>query len=435
MNIKRINKKRVVIVGGGFGGLQLVKDLINSELQVVLIDRNNYHQFQPLIYQVASAGLAPNSISFPFRQIFKNKRDFFFRNAEVTEIIPEKKIVKTTIGDIDYDFLVLATGATTNFFGMKNIQEWAIPMRTLSEAMGLRNTLLTNLEKATNCNTEEERQELLNIVVVGGGATGVEIAGAISEMKTHVVPYDYPDLDPQKMHIYLLEAGNRLLAGMSEKSSNKTLEFLQDLGVDVQLEKRVTDYVDNKVIIQDGSVIPTQTLIWVSGVRSEIMSGIDPNSIERNGRIKVDSFNRAMNMDNIFVIGDQCIMYEDKNYPLGHPQLAQVAIQQAHNLSQNIKSLSKGDNKMKPFKYKDLGAMATIGRNKAVADIGKIKMQGSFAWLLWLLVHLRSILGVRNKLMVLLSWIWQYFSYAGSVRTIVYATKPKILRKDTKIDS
>lgn len=432
INIKRTSQKRVVIVGGGLGGLRLADDLKGSGMQVVLIDKNNYHQFPPLIYQVASAGLAPSSISFPFRQLFRKRKDFYFRMAEARAVFPDKKILQTSIGKIDYDYLVFAAGATTNFYGNKNVEEWSIPMRTLSEAMGLRNALLSNLERALTCATEEERQELLNVVIVGGGATGVEIAGAISEMKRYVIPYDYPDMDASHMHIYLLEAADKLLAAMSPESSEKALKFLTDMGVDVQFGKMVTDYKDFRVTCKDGTSIPTRTFLWVSGIRAQPITGIEGDKLGRGFRINVDEFNRVPGLDGVFAIGDQALMTADPNYPKGHPQLAQPAIQQAKNLAKNLRKLNAGDGNLEPFRYKDLGSMATIGRNKAVADIGKVHSQGFMAWLLWLVVHLRSILGVRNKLVVMLTWAWQYFSYAGSIRTIVYATKPKMIRERIK---
>ena len=432
INIKRTSAKRVVIVGGGLGGLRLADDLKNSGMQVVLIDKNNYHQFPPLIYQVASAGLAPSSIAFPFRQLFRRRKNFYFRMAEARAVFPDKKILQTSIGKIDYDYLVFAAGATTNFFGNKNVEEWSIPMRTLAEAMGLRNALLSNLERALTCATEEERQELLNIVIVGGGATGVEIAGAVSEMKRYVIPRDYPDMDASHMHIYLLEAGDRLLAGMSKESSDKALKFLRDMGVDVQFGKMVTDYRDFRVMIKDGTSIATRTFLWVSGIRAQPITGIEGEHLGRGFRILVDGCNRVRGMKDIFAIGDQCLMTADPRYPKGHPQLAQVAIQQAALLADNLIRLSHHDNDLKPFHYHDLGSMATIGRNKAVADIGKVHSQGFMAWVLWLVVHLRSILGVRNKLIVMLTWAWQYFSHNNSMRTLVYATKPKMIRERIK---
>ncbi len=428
INIQRNQKKRVVIVGGGLGGLRLAEDLYGSGMQVVLIDKNNFHQFPPLIYQIASAGIDPSSISFPFRQIFRKRKDFYFRMAEARMVDTEKKILQTSIGKIDYDYLVLAAGATTNFFGNKNIEEWAIPMKTVPEAMGLRNALLSNFERALTCATEEERQELLNVVIVGGGATGVEIAGALSEMKHYVIPYDYPDMDSSLMHIYLIEAGDRLLAGMSQDSSKKAYDFLKSMGVDIQFGKMVTDYRDHKVIMKDGTEIPTRTFLWVSGIRANAMPGISEDHLGRGFRFKVDQFNRIPGLNDVFAIGDQCLQTTDPAYPNGHPQVAQVAIQQAKNLAKNIKRINEGhadDNSLTPFKYNNLGSMATIGRNKAVVEIGKFHSQGFFAWILWLVVHLRSILGVKNKMMVLLNWLWKYVSYNDSIRMITYATKPR----------
>ena len=427
INIQRNQKKRVVIVGGGLGGLRLAEDLYGVGMQVVLIDKNNFHQFPPLIYQIASAGIDPSSISFPFRQIFRKRKDFYFRMAEARMVDTDKKILQTSIGKIDYDYLVLAAGATTNFFGNKNIEDWAIPMKTVPEAMGLRNALLSNLERALTCATEEERQELLNVVIVGGGATGVEIAGALSEMKRYVIPYDYPDMDSSLMHIYLIEAGDRLLAGMSPDSSKKAYDFLKSMGVDIQFGKMVTDYRDHKVIMKDGTEIPTRTFLWVSGIRANAMPGIDESHLGRGFRFKVDQYNRIPGLEGVFAIGDQCLQTTDKAYPNGHPQVAQVAIQQAKNLAKNLKKINEGqaESSLTAFKYKNLGSMATIGRNKAVVEIGKLRSQGFFAWILWLVVHLRSILGVKNKMMVLLNWLWKYVSYNDSIRMITYATKPR----------
>lgn len=434
INIQRNQKKRVVIVGGGLGGLRLAEDLYGLGMQVVLIDKNNFHQFPPLIYQIASAGIDPSSISFPFRQIFRKRKDFYFRMAEARMVDTEKKILQTSIGKIDYDYLVLAAGATTNFFGNKNIEEWAIPMKTVPEAMGLRNALLSNFERALTCATEEERQELLNVVIVGGGATGVEIAGALAEMRRYVIPYDYPDMDSSLMHIYLIEAGDRLLAGLSQESSQKAYEFLKSMGVDIQFGKMVTDYRDHKVIMKDGTEIPTRTFLWVSGIRANAMPGIDESHLGRGFRFKVDEYNRIPGVEDVFAIGDQCLQTSDAAYPNGHPQVAQVAIQQAKNLAKNLKLINQGadSSELTAFHYKNLGSMATIGRNKAVVEIGKFRSQGFFAWVLWLVVHLRSILGVKNKMMVLLNWLWKYVSYNDSIRMITYATKPREVEERMK---
>ena len=424
-NLPKTDKKRVVIVGGGFGGLKLANKLRNSDFQVVLVDRNNYHQFPPLIYQIASAGIEPSSISFPFRKIFQKRDNFFFRMAEVRSVFPEQNILQTSIGKVRYDYLVLAAGTTTNFFGNKNVEEHAIPMKNVSEAMGLRNALLENFERALTCASETERQELLNVVIVGGGATGVEVAGALSEMKNHVLPKDYPDMPSSLMNIYLIEAGTRLLPAMSEQTSQHVLNYLRKMGVNVLLNKMVTDYDHHRVILKDGSQIATRTFIWVSGVAAEKITNLDGEHLGRGARIIVDEHNRVKGYDNIFSIGDQCIMPEgDPNYPGGHPQLAQVAIQQGKLLARNLKALEKGKS-LKPFRYRNLGAMATVGRNRAVAEFSTMKMAGFWAWIMWLVVHLRSILGIRNKSIVLFNWVWNYFSYAQSLRFIVYARKAK----------
>lgn len=423
---KESGKKRVVVVGGGFGGLKLTDELRHSGFQVVLIDKNNYHQFPPLIYQVASAGLEPSSISFPFRKLYNKAKDVHYRMAEARLLFADRNILQTSIGKIDYDYLVFAAGTTSNFFGNRHIEEEAIPMKTLSEAMGLRNALLSNFERSVTCATEQERRELLNVVIVGGGATGVEIAGALAEMKRYVLPKDYPDMDKDLLHIYLLEATDRLLSGMSKESSVKAEEFLRSMGVKVCLGNKVLDYQDHQVLLEDGTGIPTRTFIWVSGVRANAIGNMPEACIGRGGRMKVDAFNRVQGFDNVFCIGDQCIMADgaDPDYPNGHPQLAQVAIQQGRLLAANLKRLEQGQ-ELKPFRYRNLGSMATVGRNKAVAEFIKVKTQGWMAWVLWLVVHLRSILGVRNKVNVMFNWLWSYLTYDRSFRLIIYARKAK----------
>ncbi len=434
LNIEKGNKKRVIIVGGGFGGLQLAKKLKKSGLQVVLMDKNNYHQFPPLIYQVASAGMEASSISFPFRKIFQRTKNFYFRMAEVRGFFPEKKMIQTSIGKAEYDYLVFAAGTTTNFFGNKHIQENAIPMKNVSEAMGLQNAILSNLERSITCSTNLERQELLNVVIVGGGATGVEVSGVLSEMKKFILPHDYPDIEKSMMNIYLIEAGNRLLSGMSEESSAKAEEFLRRMGVNILLNKKVVDYANNKVVLEDGSEIATRTFIWVSGVAGVSIGNLDRSYLGRGGRIKVDEFNRVPGLDGVFAIGDQCIQTSDKDYPNGHPQLAQVAIQQGKLLAKNLIRMQKGK-KLQPFHYTNLGSMATVGRNKAVAEFSKVKMQGWFAWFLWLVVHLRSILGVRNKVIVFLNWIWNYFNYNQSLRMIFNPRKAKVVAEREALEA
>ena len=424
LNISRNDRQRVVIVGGGFSGLKVASMLRKSGFQIILIDKNNYHQFPPLIYQVASAGMEPSSISFPFRKIFSRKSGVFYRMAELRAIFPEKKIIQTSIGKIDYDYLILAAGATTNFYGNKNIEAEAMPMKTVSEAMGLQNAILANLERAITCATRQELQELLNVVIVGGGATRVEVAGVIAEMKHTVLPHDYPDIDPSQMNIYLIEAGNRLLSGMSPESSAAAERFLRRMGVNLLLNKMVTDYKDRKVVLADGSSIATRTFIWVSGIAGSEVGNLSADHLGRGRRIKVDEFNQVKGMDGVFCIGDQCIMEGDGGYPNGHPQVAQVAIQQGRNLARNLMRLKKGK-EMKPFHYNNVGSMATIGRNKAVCEFAGLKLNGFVAWVMWLVIHLRSILGVRNKAVVLLNWMYNYFNYNQSLRMIFYPKKAK----------
>ena len=421
-NIKRNEQRRVVVVGGGLGGLKLVSSLRDTDFQVVLVDKNNYNQFPPLIYQVASAGLEPSNISFPFRRLFQGWKNFFFRMAEVQHIDTEEKAIKTSIGTIHYDDLVLAAGATTNFFGNKNIEASALPMKSVSESMRLRNTILQNLERAETEDNEARKQALMNIAIVGGGPSGVEIAGVLAEMKQTILPRDYPDLDTSCMHIYLINATPRLLGAMSERSSREAERALKELGVEVMTNCMVTDYVDKEFVLKDGQRISAETVIWVSGIKANNIDGIPAESIGHAGRILVDRFNRVKGLKDVYAIGDQCIVEGDEAYPYGHPQLAQVAIQQAKTLAKNLIRQEKGETEQ-PFSYHNLGTMATIGRKKAVVEIGKLKFGGFFAWLLWLIVHLRSILGVKNKTIVFLNWMWSYMNYKQSLRLILKAKR------------
>ncbi|MBF1559915.1 NAD(P)/FAD-dependent oxidoreductase [Segatella salivae] len=421
-NIKRNEQRRVVVVGGGLGGLKLVSSLRDTDFQVVLVDKNNYNQFPPLIYQVASAGLEPSNISFPFRRLFQGWKNFFFRMAEVQHIDTEEKAIKTSIGTIHFDDLVLAAGATTNFFGNKNIEASALPMKSVSESMRLRNTILQNLERAETEDNEARKQALMNIAIVGGGPSGVEIAGVLAEMKQTILPRDYPDLDTSCMHIYLINATPRLLGAMSERSFREAERALKELGVEVMTNCMVTDYVDKELVLKDGQRISAETVIWVSGIKANNIDGIPTESIGHAGRILVDRFNRVKGLKDVYAIGDQCIVEGDEAYPYGHPQLAQVAIQQAKTLAKNLIRQEKGETEQ-PFSYHNLGTMATIGRKKAVVEIGKLKFGGFFAWLLWLIVHLRSILGVKNKTIVFLNWMWSYMNYKQSLRLILKAKR------------
>ena len=419
-NIEHTDKKRIVIVGGGLGGLELAFKLVDDDYQVVLIDKNNYHQFPPLIYQVASGGLEPSSISFPFRRLFQGKKDFFFRMAKVESVNTDKKIINTTVGEIDYDYLVMAFGAKTNFFGNKDIEATTLPMKSVSEAMKLRNTILRNLELALTEEDPARKQALMNIVVVGGGASGVEIAGAVAEMKKNIIARDYPDLDSSQMHIYLVNAGDRLLATMDPVSSKRAERDLKELHVHIRQPQFATEYKDGILKTSAGLEIPTQTVIWVSGICANTVEGFPAESIGHAGRFLTDRFCRVKGVKDVYAIGDVSLVEGDEEYPLGHPQLAQVAMQQAKTVAKNFKAMSKGK-ELKPFKYKNLGVMATIGRNHAVAEISGKKFGGFPAWALWLVVHLRSILGVKNKTFILLNWVWNYINYKQSLRLILKA--------------
>lgn len=419
-NIPITNKKRVVIIGGGFGGLQLSQDLIKSDYQVVLVDRNNYFQFQPLFYQVATAGLEPSSIAFPFRKIFQKHKEFHFRLTDVLSIHPERNEIETKLGKIQFDYLVIATGADTNFFGNKNIAEKAMPMKSISEALALRNRIFLRLEDALTTSSEEELQMYMNIVIVGGGPTGVEVAGTLAEMRKFILPKDYPELDFSKMKIYLVEGSPRVLNAMSDVSSKKAAVYLEKLGVNLIVNSVVEDYDGDTVRLKDGTTIPSKNLVWSAGVVGNRIEGLAEECNAPGGRTFVDLFNKVIGSENIFAIGDIACMISE-NYPKGHPQMAQPAIQQGRNLAANFKRMTKKQ-PLKPFRYMNLGNMATVGRNKAVVEFPRYKFQGFIAWVLWLVVHLKSILGVKNKFVVLLNWIWNYMTYNLSLRLII---KPK----------
>ena len=421
MNIPKINKKRVVIVGGGFGGLKLAEKISTKNYQIVLIDRNNYHQFQPLFYQVATAGLEPSSIVFPYRKIFHNNKDFYFRLGEVLRIEEKENLLHTSIGKIEFDYLIIATGADTNFYGSQNIKKYAFPMKSIQEALQLRNTIFQRFEDAINTSNLDERAKLLTLVVVGGGPTGVEVAGTLAEMKLHILPKDYPDMDFSLMKIILLEGSSRVLNAMNEVSCNKAKLYLENLGVEVRTNVRVLDYDGEQVFIKDELSIPSKTVIWSAGIKGNLLEGLNDLVYDQGDRIKVNEFNQVESIhNNIYAIGDIAAMIND-DYPRGHPQMAQPAIQQGLNLAMNLNRLKDGQ-ALTPFNYKNLGSMATIGRNKAVVELPKYKFQGFFAWVVWLVVHLKSILGVKNKFIVLLNWIWNYLTYNLSLRLII---KPK----------
>jgi NADH dehydrogenase len=419
-NIKESDQKRIVIIGGGFGGLKLVRSLSKSNYQVVLIDKNNYHQFQPLLYQVATAGLEPSAISFPFRKIFQKAKNIHIRVAEVLRISTDKNQLQTSIGVVNYDYLVIAIGTDTNFFGNTKMMEKAFAMKSVAEALTLRNTILQNYEDALITEDAEVRKGLMNVVVVGAGPTGVEISGTLAEMKKFVLPKDYPELDFKMMQVHLLEGSSKVLGTMSETASNNAKKYLINLGVNVCLNTIVKDYDGVNVYLQDGTIIKSNTLVWAAGVTGNKIDGLNPESISKGNRIKVNKQNRVEGHSNIFAIGDIAFM-PDQEYTNGHPQVAQAAIQQGELLGKNFKNLDQ-NKPLKDFKYKELGSMATIGRNKAVADLPFMKMKGFFAWITWMFVHLMSIVGIKNRLLTFINWAWSYFTYDQSYRLIL---KPK----------
>lgn len=419
-NIAETSQKRIVIVGGGFGGLQLARKLLKLDYQIVLVDKNNYHQFQPLFYQVATAGLEPSTISFPFRKIFQNSKKIHIRVAEVNAVRSSDNQLDTSIGVIDYHYLVIAIGADTNFFGNTKMMELACPMKSVNEALALRNAILQNYEDALSESDREKRKQLMNIVVVGGGATGVEVAGTLAEMKKSILPKDYPELDFKMMQVYLLEGSPKVLNVMSENASSKAEKYLKELGVNVFLNSRVKDYDGENVFLENGKEIPTKTLVWAAGVIGNKIQGLNADVVTPSNRIKVNRNNRVEGYQNIFAIGDIAFMTEEK-YPKGHPQVAQVAIQQAVALSKHFKNLSENKSSI-DFSYKDLGSMATVGRNKAVADLPNIKFAGFFAWLVWMFIHLMSLVGGKNRLFAFINWAWSYITFDQSLRLII---KPK----------
>ncbi|MFT6167547.1 MAG: NADH dehydrogenase [Vicingaceae bacterium] len=415
MNIPKNEFKRVVIIGGGFGGLNLAKTLKNKNFQVVMLDKNNYHTFQPLLYQVATSGLEPDSIAYPIRKIFKNQQRFHFRMASVERINATDNIVETNIGPLDYDYLVIATGTTTNFFGMKGVEKYAMTMKTVSEALDLRSLILQNFEKALLAN-EEEQESYMNFPIVGGGPTGVELAGALAELKNHILPADYPDLNIQRMKIQVIEMQDEVLKPMSEKASKKALSYLQELGVDVMLNKSVESFDGEKLTFKSGEVLESKTLIWAAGVRGNIIDGFPENSIDR-GRYIVDRTSKVKGSENIYAIGDIAHMVTPL-FENGLPQVAPVANQQGIFLGKNLVRLQLKE-ATENFEYKDQGSMATIGRNRAVVDIGKIRFQGTIAWFVWMFVHLISLVGFRNRVVTFFNWTYNYFSFDRGARLII----------------
>jgi|TARA_B110000879_G_scaffold150676_1_gene195170 NADH dehydrogenase len=410
-------RKRIVVVGAGFAGIKLVLSLSAKHFQVILLDKNNYHQFQPLFYQVATAGLEPSSISFPIRKILQKRKNIHFRVASLQHVNWESKSIETNIGAIEYDDLVLSLGATTNFFGNPNLEKYAVPMKSVSEALYLRNAVLENYEQALNTSDPKEQEALMNIVITGGGPTGVELSGALAEMRNFVLPKDYPELDFTKMTISLLEGSPRLLNGMSDYAGRQSLNYLKKLGVEVRLNCLVEDFDGTTVSLKGEEKMSSKTLLWAAGIKANAVKGFSEDNIGLTGRILVNEFSQTKFSDSVYVIGDQALMITAEN-PKGDPQVAQVAIQQAQNVSKNLNKLRLKKN-LKAFKYFDKGSMATVGRNLAVADLAVGSLKGRIAWLMWLFVHLMAILGTKNKVFVFLNWLWSYFTYDQSLRLMI----------------
>jgi NADH dehydrogenase len=418
MNIPKAEIPRVVIIGGGFAGITLAKRLLKGEFQVVLLDRHNYHTFQPLLYQVSTAGLEPDSIAYPLRKITRDSPRGFFRLAEVKRIDAKKNNIHTNIGDFGYDYLVIATGSETNFFGNKSIEENAMGMKTVPQALNIRSLILENLEQAVITENPEERKALLNFVLAGAGPTGVELSGAIAELRNQILPKDYPDLDADEMQIHLIEGKGRVLPPMSEHASEKAEKFLKELGVKIHLNTQVNSY-DGKVVITNTDLcLNTYTFIWSAGVTGAPVMGLNASAlIERTNRYSVNVFNQVNGYENIFAIGDIAVM-STEDFPQGHPMVAQPAIQQGNHLAKNFVRLLKGE-KMEPFKYNDKGTMATVGRNRAVVDLSKFKFGGFFAWYVWMFVHLWFLVGFRNRAVTFFNWVYNYINYDKGARLII----------------
>ena len=424
MNIPRSSFPRIVIIGGGFAGISLAKKLRNKKVQVVLLDKHNYHNFQPLMYQVATGGLEPDSIAYPIRKIVQEYKDFYFRLAEVREIDAKNNTIYADIGELKFDYLVIATGSKTNYFGNKEIERNSMAMKTIPQSLNIRSLILENFEQALLTNDIDERHSLMNFVLVGGGPTGVELAGALAEMKKAILPKDYPDLDVRKMEINLIQSGDRILNTMSENASEKAEKFLLDLGVSVWKDVRVTGYDGKTVTTNSDLSFDSATVIWTAGVQGALPHGLKADSFIKNvNRIKVNKYNQVEGYDNLFAIGDIAVMTSEE-YPQGHPMMAQPAMQQGRLLAENvIRLLDKKE--LKPFVYKDKGSMATIGRNKAVVDLPNYKFSGVFAWFVWMFVHLFSLIGFKNKAVVFLNWVYNYIRFDREARLIMRPYKKR----------
>ena len=426
MNIPRNSFPRVVIIGGGFAGIALAKELSKQELQVVLLDKHNYHTFQPLLYQVSTGGLEPDSIAYPIRKVLKDFPNFYFRLAEVQEINTEKNKVITNIGELKFDYLVIASGSATNYFGNASIEANSMAMKTIPQSLNLRSLILENFEEALLTSDLNERNSLMNFVIVVAGPTGVELAGALAEIKKGILPKDYPDLDTRLAQINLIQSGDRILKEMSEKASKKAEDFLEDLGVHVWKNVRVTGYDGKVVTTTTDLTFETATMVWAAGVKGATIKGLDAEPfVSRGNRILVNEFNQVKGFEHIFAIGDVA-QAETQDFPFGYPMMAQPAMQQGQQLGENIVRLLIDNKPMKPFVYKDKGSMATVGRNKAVVDLKRFKFQGVFAWFVWMFVHLFFLIGFRNRMIVFVNWVYNYIRFDREARLIIRPFKKKL---------
>ncbi|WP_292948932.1 NAD(P)/FAD-dependent oxidoreductase [Olleya sp. UBA1516] len=425
MNIPKSSFPRIIIIGGGFAGIALAKKLSKQEVQVVLLDKHNYHTFQPLLYQVSTGGLEPDSIAYPIRKVLGDFPNFFFRLADVSEINTEKNKVISNIGELKYDYLVVASGSKTNYFGNTSIEANSMEMKTVPQSLNLRSLILENFEEALLTSDLNERIALMNFVIVGAGPTGVELAGALAEIKKGILPKDYPDLDTRLAQINLIQSGDKILKEMSPQASQKAEDFLEKLGVHVWKNVRVTGYDGKTVTTNSDLTFDAATVVWAAGVKGAAIKGLDSDQfVSRGNRIMVNEFNQVKGLNNVFAVGDVAQM-ETENTPHGHPMMAQPAIQQGRLLGDNL--LKMLENKpMKPFIYKDKGSMATVGRNKAVVDLPNFKFQGVFAWFVWMFVHLFFLIGFRNRMIVFINWVYNYIRFDREARLIIRPFKKEI---------
>ena len=420
---------RVVVVGGGFAGINFIKKICRDpRFHVTLVDQNNYHFFPPLLYQVATAFIEPSNISYPFRRMFQKKKNLRFHLGKLLSIDTENSAIETDTGIISYDYLVLAVGTESNYFGMENVQRNAMPMKSINDALNLRNHVLLTMEKATRAEDPAEKQRLLTIVIAGGGPSGVEVAGMLAEMGQYIAAKEYPEITNLRSHIHLIDASPALLGPMSKVAQQEAYKVLTKLGVQVRLNMAVKDYRDGVVYLADGTEIPTNVLIWTSGVTGRSLPGLNPEIVGRGKRVKVDAVNRVEGTENVFAIGDICLQISDKAYPNGHPQLAQVAIQQGVLLAANLRRLADGQ-QPRGFRYHNKGSMAIISKFKAVADLPKVSFKGFFAWLIWLFIHIIPIAGFRNKFKLAVNWFWSFITNDPTLRLIIRPRKERNVRE------